>query len=269
MGEIVSIPAPFCKPAIRRVSSGARPMLTRIRSVLRKGLAELLYAAAWKLGIRGAAPTAAHRAIFERIHADNEWGDPESRSGPGSTEARGVPLRSALAGLFERHSVATLLDAPCGDFNWMRHVTSGLRVSYTGVDVVREVISRNDASHGDERHRFLCGDITRDPLPRADLILCRDALVHLSFGDIRSALDNFRASGSRFLLTTTFVDLPRNEDIRTGGWRPLNLQAAPFHFPEPVETIDDLPAGGAAPGKRLALWELASLARATTVERDG
>ena len=61
-------------------------------------------------------------------------------------------------------------------------------------------------------------DITRDRLPRVDLILCRDVLPHLSFADIARAVDNFKRSGATWLLTNTFVDRPRNDDIPTGAW---------------------------------------------------
>lgn len=231
-------------------------MLVRIQSLLQQSIAEIAYAIAWKLGGRGRASRAAQRAIFERIHATNEWSDAESRSGPGSTVARGESIRPALASLVQRYGVHSILDAPCGDFNWMRNVTRDLDVTYTGVDVVPDLIAGNRQQYADERHRFECLDITHDPLPRADLILCRDALVHFSFADIEAALRNFRSSGARLLLATTFVDLKRNDDLRTGGWRPLNLQLEPFSLPEPLALIDDLPAGGAAPDKRLGLWAL-------------
>lgn len=236
-----------------------RPMLSRVQSILRRSLVEIAYGLAWKLGSRTTSSKAAQRAIFTRVYATNEWGDEESRSGPGSTVARGTSLRAALADVIERHSVSTVLDAPCGDFNWMRHITPALSVTYVGADIVDAVIARNREEYADERHRFVCADLTRDPLPRADLILCRDALVHLSFADIWAAISNFRRSGSRLLLATTFADLPDNADTRTGGWRPLNLRAAPFFFPEPMATIDDIPSGGAFPGKRLCLWSLDSL----------
>lgn len=233
-------------------------ILDRIRTVRKQSLLETLYAIAWKLGARFAAPKAAHQAIFERIYTANEWGDPESRSGPGSTRARGAELQPALLELMATHSIATMLDAPCGDFNWLSGATSGLE-SYVGVDIVNELIAANEQKYGDDRHRFLFRDLTRDPLPKADLILCRDALIHFSFRDIWSALANFKRTGSEFLLTTTFIDLPRNEDIRTGGWRALNLQAEPFRFPDPIAVIDDIPQGDVAPGKRLGLWQIASL----------
>jgi len=99
---------------------------------------------------------------------------------------------------------------------------------------------------------------TRDPLPHADLILCRDGLVHLSFADIRAALRNFRRSGARWLLATTFIAHEHNDDIRTGGWRMLNLERLPFHLPPPATLIDErrpMPDGSDS-GKRLGLWEL-------------
>ena len=42
------------------------------------------------------------------------------------------------------------------------------------------------------RPQLLLADITRDPLPRADAILCRDCLVHLSFANIAAAVDQFQ-----------------------------------------------------------------------------
>jgi hypothetical protein len=233
-------------------------VLDRIRPVRTRNLAETVYEIVWKLGARFAAPKAAHRAIFRRIYTTNAWQNSESRSGPGSTRARGAELRPALLDLLARHSVATLLDAPCGDFNCIREATSGLSF-YIGFYIVVELLSGNDARHGDDRHRFLCRDLTRDALAKADLILSRDALVHFSFSDIWSALANFKRSGSELLLTTSFIDLERNDDIRTGGWRPVNLQAEPFRFPEPIAVIEDIPHGNVAPGKRLCLWKVALL----------
>lgn len=74
----------------------------------------------------------------------------------------------------------------------------------------------------------MVADITVNPLPTADLILCRDCLVHLSFAHIDAALANFRASGARWLLTTTFPMIEENVDCEDGDWRALNLTLPPF-----------------------------------------
>jgi hypothetical protein len=205
-------------------------------------------------------PPADHGAIFGRIHRRNAWGDPESVSGPGSTRARGADFSAELAALLHRLEVRILLDAPCGDFNWIAEAADGVE-QYIGVDVVPELIAHNLRRHRSDRRSFVHADITRDPLPAADVILCRDCLVHFSHEDVWITLANFRRSGSRYLLTTTFVERETNRNIRTGSWQPLNLRAAPFRFPPPLEEVDErcVHTGGTYRDKRLALWELSSL----------
>jgi SAM-dependent methyltransferase len=202
------------------------------------------------------ASRAQHREVFSRIFQENAWGCSESVSGPGSTRAQGGVVTPGLISLVERLGVTSLLDAPCGDFNWAGELAAAVQ-AYFGVDVVEELISRNQREHGGPHRTFLTCDLTRDALPRADLILSRDCLVHFSYADVWAALENFRRSGAEYLLTTTFVDHPTNRDIETGGWRTLNFQAAPFEFPAPMAVIDErLHAAGEYRDKRLALWRM-------------
>lgn len=193
----------------------------------------------------------------------NAWGDQESVSGPGSTHARAADFQADLAALLDARQVRSMVDAPCGDFNWMREVLAGRDLTYTGVDIVEALIAGNARRYATADRRFLCADMTRVDLPAADLILCRDGLVHLSFADARAAIRNFRRSGSRYLLATTFVGRPTNQDTATGGWRVLNLQAAPFAFPTPLALIDERCShfGGVYRDKRLGLWALETIDR--------
>ena len=57
--------------------------------------------------------------IFKEIYANNFWGDPESLSGPGSSEHYTKNLRNQLQKIFSNLKIKSVLDAPCGDFNWM------------------------------------------------------------------------------------------------------------------------------------------------------
>jgi SAM-dependent methyltransferase len=198
------------------------------------------------------------RATFTRIFDTNAWLNAESVSGPGSTKARGADFRAALVALLDDRGVTSVVDAPCGDFNWMQDVLDARHLSYTGVDIVAALIAENARRYGTPTRRFVCADFTRADLPAADLILCRDGLVHLSFADARAAIRNFRRSRSRYLLATTFVDRTRNADVPTGGWRVLNLEAAPFDFPPPLALVDERCTGGDGlyRDKRLGLWAL-------------
>jgi hypothetical protein len=117
-------------------------------------------------------------------------------------------VREALPGLLRDLKVRSMLDAPCGDFNWMRSINLDLDL-YVGGDIVPEIIADVRAKDGAPGREFAVLDLIADNLPKVDLILCRDCLVHLSMANIRRALDNFRRSGSTWLLTTR---LPRHDE---------------------------------------------------------
>ena len=195
----------------------------------------------------------ARQQAFADIYAAKLWGDGESASGPGSGVARASLFRADFEALLQELSVQSLLDAGCGDFNWLPTFDlPGLTI--IGVDIVPEVISFNRLRH--PTFRFEVADAVTDPLPKCDLILCRDGLVHLSNIEILKALVNFRRSGAKWLLTNTFVGREENPDIQTGEWRPLNLCFPPFALPAPFRVIDECCLGydGAYRDKRLALW---------------
>jgi hypothetical protein len=200
----------------------------------------------------------ARREIFERVHAAREWGNNETISGPGSTAARTESIRKHLPRILKGIGACSLLDAPCGDYNWMRLMSLDLE-QYIGVDIVPEIIARNQREFGAQRVQFLRRDIAHDRLPQCDVILCRDCLVHLSFEEIFSTLRNFQRTGARYFFTTTFVEHETNTDIATGDWRQLNLEREPFFFPPPSEGIDEMWGDGLYLDKRLALWRFEEL----------
>jgi len=202
--------------------------------------------------------------IFGEIYRTNLWGSAESNSGVGSEDAATAHLRAAIPALLAGLGARTLLDLPCGDFGWLSRAALDLD-AYTGADIVDELVERNTARYGGpgSRRSFVRLDITRDPLPRADVVLCRDCLVHLSHANIFAAFANLRRSGSRYLLTTTFTDLDANRDAEDGDWRPLNFRLAPFHLPEPLAVIVEgcTEEGGAYADKALGLWSVEALER--------
>jgi Ni/Co efflux regulator RcnB len=81
---------------------------------------------------------------------------------------------------------------------------------------------------GELAGRLLTADITKHAMPSADVILCRDCLVHLSFENISRVIKRFRASGARWVVATTLPEWETNHDCEDGDWRALNLQRPPF-----------------------------------------
>jgi hypothetical protein len=199
-------------------------------------------------------------STFTPFYTENLWGDAESRSGPGSNHTRTAKLRVRLPILLEEIGARTLLDAPCGDYNWMKDTNLSLDL-YFGVDVIPDLIARNRRLYGDVRTQFVLLDLTRDRLPRADVILCRDCFIHFSYRHIAAAMKNFKSTGSAYLLTNTYKEWQRNENIRTGDFRYLNLSLPPFNFPPPLKEIDEKYPEEQEEffGKTLGLWRLADL----------
>jgi hypothetical protein len=195
---------------------------------------------------------------FRRIHDTNLWGAPASASGLGSEIDATAALRSELPRLLERLGVTSLLDAPCGDAGWINQ--ADLRMRYVGVDIVPALIEslQRRAAAGKIRGEYHLADITADTLPRCDAILCRDALVHLSFANIERAVANFRASGATWLIATTFPEWQVNTDCEDGDWRALNFERAPLGWGPPVELLNEncLEAGGGWRDKSLGVWRL-------------
>jgi hypothetical protein len=141
----------------------------------------------------------------------------------------------------------------------MKRVVSHLS-DYVGLDVVVDLIGHN-AEYESAHIKFLHADIISSPIPRADMILCRDCLVHLPLRAIQLAIENVKRSGSTYLLTTTFPLHDDNEDIAIGDWRTLNLQRPPFSFPVPLALINEgcTEWNGDYADKSLALWKIADL----------
>jgi hypothetical protein len=193
--------------------------------------------------------------IFTDIYTSNYWRG-ESRSGEGSDLIQTAVVREELPILLKNISAESMLDIPCGDFYWMQHVE--LPVRYIGADIVPELIDANNSKYATSQRHFVRLDLCSDKLPKVDLVFSRDVLVHLSFKDIKLAMDNIKRSGAIWLLTTTFTARQGNEDIATGDWRTLNLQKAPFNFPEPVQLINEgcTQFNGDYADKSLGLWRL-------------
>ncbi len=181
---------------------------------------------------------------------------------PGSAPRRrrrrrsGASCRSSCASSARK----SLLDAPCGDGGWIGRTDLG--VAYTGIDIVPELIEALAAKADNSGRTYELADLTRDALPKADAVLCRDCLVHFSFATIGRAVSNLRRSGARFLITTSFTDLEQNKDCDDADWRPLNFERTPFSWGRPAFLLNEgcVEDGGLWADKSLGVWQLDSIA---------
>lgn len=173
---------------------------------------------------------------FTTIYSTRAWHSKESISGNGSELIQTKQLIEELPVLFKKYNIQSILDIPCGDYNWMQHVDK-TNINYIGADIVEELISLNTEKYPDVNFMHL--DLTKSELPTVDLILARDVFVHMTYETIVSALENIIKSGAKYLLTTSFTGLNLNTDLpQNGDWRCLNLLAAPFRF-KPIYLINE------------------------------
>lgn len=196
--------------------------------------------------------------VFRHHYESNRWRNDESVSGPGSTVEYTENIRKKLPALIKELGINVILDAPCGDYNWFRLIQWETPINYIGGDIVEPLVERNQSLYGNPTTKFIRLDIIQDELPKVDLWLCRDCLLHLSNRDVFGVIQNFLKSGIPYFLTSTYAECDRNYDIPTGAYRPLNLLLPPFEFGQPIRSIDDWIEGH--PVRHLALWERETLA---------
>ena len=200
--------------------------------------------------------------VFTKIFESRTWLAGESISGPGSEVSHAGKMAGEIEMVVRDYSIGSMLDLPCGDAKWIRKVDFG-NCRYIGADIVSELIE-NIRKECESKMEFIQLDLTQDDLPLVDLIMVRDCFVHFSYSDIYSALNNIRRAGIKYILTTIFTEHQLNYDIVTGDWRPLNLEAKPFHFPAPLRIILEPKFSGFESehkGKSLALWQVDQLSQ--------
>lgn len=160
-----------------------------------------------------------------------------SKSGSGSDLEQTREIIRLLPQLLQRYEIRSILDVPCGDFYWMQHVDlSG--INYLGADIVSKIIAKNNGAYASDNIRFRELDVVNEALPKVDLVICRDLLVHLKNHQIKAALANIKKSGSKYLLTTSFKNTTHNADNdNIGFWRPINITLEPFNMTAPIDEI--------------------------------
>lgn len=200
------------------------------------------------------------KSRFEKYYRKNSFRGYESISGVGSGDEQTKKIKVEIPKLIKKLKIKTLVDAPCGDNYWIKFVDLS-NVEYIGVDIVRVLINFDNKHFASKLKKYVCADLTKYVPQKADMILCRDCLVHLDYNDAKKMIENFKKSGSKYLLITTFTGRSKNSDLGKVIWRTLNFQKAPFNFPKPIYLINEgcTESDNQYTDKCLGLWELKSI----------
>ena len=135
---------------------------------------------------------------------------------------------------------------PCGDFSWMQDlVKKNIDINYTGYDIVKDIIVRNNKKYSSNKINFFCRDIVNEKtFDNFDLIFIRDFFIHIDNESINRILINIKNSKIKFLACSNNNSVFLNNDVvAIGAHRKINLTIKPFHMEEIFysfsEGIDD------------------------------
>lgn len=195
------------------------------------------------------------KEIFEHIIKTHYWADVPC--GSGSTVEFTELFRNTLPVIFKEYNITSMLDLPCGDHSWMSLVEFPKNFAYIGADIVEFMIEQNRVNYPGKDFRVM--DLSIDPLPAVDLLLCRDCLFHLDEVAINNVFRNIADSKIQYVLTTSYLlQYSNNININTGNFRPINLELEPFNLPEPIARFDDGIPGNIQ--RQLCLWRTDQIA---------
>ncbi len=236
------VPRGFCRPTLDVVLQW-------------RGPAAPAFAAA-ATGAETSATQADSARVFGAFYREGWWGSGESRSGRGSELATTTVFRAAFEAWLAKHTdVVSILDAPCGDFNWMDVMRWPHPVRYLGGEVVAELVDNLTLRHAGPDRAFRLLDIIADQAPQADLWLCRDAMIHFPFALGARVVANAVASGTRYFLSTTFPNAANDIDCPLGGYHKVNLALPPFGLGPPQTLLPD-PAENNQTDRFIGVWQL-------------
>lgn len=182
-------------------------------------------------------PTA---AAMIQIYEKHLWGTNGALfySGDGSHDPDIVTpyLHATLKFLSSFQKKISICDLGCGDFNIGKHMMHHTH-SYTGVDIVPDLIQHNQSVFGSDQVNFTQLDIAKDDVPPADIAILRQVLQHLSNSEILEIIPKLYQY--KYLILTEHlplnvqvpnVDIISGQGIRLKKNSGVVLTAPPFNL---------------------------------------
>jgi len=180
------------------------------------------------------------KAVMQQIYDQKLWGgkDFDFYSGGGSHRLEIVQpyLEAVITFLNSHNNTLTVCDLGCGDFNIGKHLFKHTK-KYIAVDIVENLIERNKIEFGADNLEFLCLDIAKAKLPKADCIILRQVLQHLSNSEIEDIVK--KLSDYKYVILTEHLPtgnfepnkiIISGQGIRLKKHSGVDLLAAPFNL---------------------------------------
>ena len=179
------------------------------------------------------------KKAMEQVYEMNLWGGKELDfySGEGSHDLEIVtPYITIIKEFLQSFKKPiTVCDLGCGDFNIGKQLVNYSK-KYIAVDIVENLIERNKTLFVLKNLEFHCLDISKDKLPKAECVILRQVLQHLSNNEVQNILHKLKHF--KYLILTEHTPKNKfisNKDIISGQGTRLkqhsgvNIMMEPFN----------------------------------------
>ena len=178
------------------------------------------------------------KKVFDTIYDNKIWTAEGNGSGSGSEPYNTINTIKVLVKIIMDNNIKVMIDSPCGSCKWTRLLLeelkkNNIKIKYYGFDIADEPIANANKeleslkSYHDIELKF--GDLTNMTFPKADLLLCRDVLQHLSYDNIFKIINNFSKADVKMFLLGAYISCD-NRNIADGEYFPINLAIEPFNM---------------------------------------
>ena len=180
------------------------------------------------------------KKAMEQIYDLNLWGENSTKfySGFGSHNPEIViPFIDVVKEfLTSFKNPITVLDLGCGDFNIGNQLVNHTK-NYVAVDIVEDLINYNKMKFKADNLEFRCLDIAKDSLPKADCVILRQVLQHLSNAEVQRILN--KLINFKYVILTEHIpngefipnkDIISGQGIRLKKQSGIDLLKPPFSF---------------------------------------
>ena len=210
------------------------------------------------------------QTYFQKIYEERMWcgqsvNEDISVSGNGSRISTTNNLRKELKQLILKYNIKTIVDCGCGDFKYLSEMKEFLHdniEAYIGIDVVEELININNEKYGNSKIKFICQDISETSVRNADLVICKEVLIHLPTQKCINFFNNIK-KGAKYILTSSYrklcepyksknITMNSYSYFKLGACYCLRLFEEPYNFPGPLEVITEVDGDN---DKKMYMWD--------------
>ena len=177
---------------------------------------------------------------MEQIYKMKLWGNNQAEfySGNGSHDPNIINpyIKAVTSFLTSFKEPITVCDLGCGDFNVGKELIAHTK-KYVAIDIVPDLIRYNKENFKAENLEFHCFDIAKEELPKADCVILRQVLQHLSNFEIQQIVN--KLSNYKYIILTEHLpegnfepnkDIISGQGIRLKKQSGVNLLAQPFNL---------------------------------------